>query len=81
MDDLNVLFFFRFKGNLHICLLQITGYSSLYVSVEDLRKEPFSSENPEHEAMLLKVRTPSPASKHQRDAAAIILPAKKVAAD
>uniref|UniRef100_A0A3B3BDW4 ELMO/CED-12 domain containing 2 n=1 Tax=Oryzias melastigma TaxID=30732 RepID=A0A3B3BDW4_ORYME len=44
-----------FKGNLHICLLQITGYSSLYVSVEDLRKEPFSSENPEHEAMLLKL--------------------------
>lgn len=46
----------RFKGTLHICLLQITGYSSLYLSVEDLRKEVFNSENQEHEAMLLKVR-------------------------
>uniref|UniRef100_A0A3Q3ICZ4 ELMO domain-containing protein n=1 Tax=Monopterus albus TaxID=43700 RepID=A0A3Q3ICZ4_MONAL len=44
-----------FKGSLHICLLQITGYSSLFISVEDLRKEVFSSENPEHEAMLLKL--------------------------
>ncbi|XP_013863248.1 ELMO domain-containing protein 2 [Austrofundulus limnaeus] len=44
-----------FKGSLHICLLQITGYSSLYTSVEELRKEVFSSENPEHEAMLLKL--------------------------
>ncbi|XP_037546593.1 ELMO domain-containing protein 2 [Nematolebias whitei] len=44
-----------FRGNLHICLLQIVGYSSLYTSVEDLRKEVFSSENPEHEAMLLKL--------------------------
>ncbi|MEQ2245638.1 hypothetical protein ILYODFUR_030016 [Ilyodon furcidens] len=46
-----------FKGSVHICLLQITGYSSLYSSVEDLRKEVFSSNNPEHEAMLLKGRT------------------------
>uniref|UniRef100_A0A3Q2QDB4 ELMO/CED-12 domain containing 2 n=1 Tax=Fundulus heteroclitus TaxID=8078 RepID=A0A3Q2QDB4_FUNHE len=44
-----------FKGSLHVCLLQITGYSSLYSSVEDLRKEVFSSDNPEHEAMLLKL--------------------------
>uniref|UniRef100_A0A3B5A964 ELMO domain containing 2 n=1 Tax=Stegastes partitus TaxID=144197 RepID=A0A3B5A964_9TELE len=45
----------QFKASLHICLLQITGYSSLYTSVEDLRKEVFSSDNPEHEAMLLKL--------------------------
>uniref|UniRef100_A0A3P8R1T6 ELMO domain-containing protein n=1 Tax=Astatotilapia calliptera TaxID=8154 RepID=A0A3P8R1T6_ASTCA len=45
----------KFKESLHICLLQITGYSSLYISVEDLRKEVFSSDNPEHEAMLLKL--------------------------
>lgn len=44
-----------FKGSLHNCLLQITGYSSLYLSVEELRKEVFASENPEHEAMLLKL--------------------------
>ncbi|KAF7655500.1 hypothetical protein LDENG_00055090 [Lucifuga dentata] len=44
-----------FKESLHICLLQITGYRSLYVSVEDLRKEVFSSESLEHEAMLLKL--------------------------
>ncbi|KAK2817175.1 hypothetical protein Q5P01_025366 [Channa striata] len=45
----------QFKENLHICLLQITGYSSLFISVEDLRKEVFNSENAEHEAMLLKL--------------------------
>ncbi|KAF7223609.1 ELMO domain-containing protein 2 [Nothobranchius furzeri] len=45
----------QFKGTLHTCLLQITGYSSLYTSVEDLRKVVFSSENPDHEAMLLKL--------------------------
>ncbi|XP_029353849.1 ELMO domain-containing protein 2 [Echeneis naucrates] len=44
-----------FKDCLHICLLQITGYSGLYISVEDLRKEVFSSENAKHEAMLLKL--------------------------
>ncbi|XP_032394668.1 ELMO domain-containing protein 2 [Etheostoma spectabile] len=44
-----------FKESLHICLLQITGNSSLYISVEDLRKEVFNSENQEHEAMLLKL--------------------------
>uniref|UniRef100_A0A3P8SW26 ELMO/CED-12 domain containing 2 n=1 Tax=Amphiprion percula TaxID=161767 RepID=A0A3P8SW26_AMPPE len=45
----------QFKASLNICLLQITGYSSLYVSVEDLRKEVFSADNLEHEAMLLKL--------------------------
>lgn len=44
-----------FKESLHTCLLQITGYSRLYVAVEDLRKEVFSSDNPEHEAALLKL--------------------------
>ncbi|XP_028304982.1 ELMO domain-containing protein 2 [Gouania willdenowi] len=45
----------QFKERLHICLLQITGYSSLFVSVENLRKEVFDSDNPEHEAMLMKL--------------------------
>ncbi|XP_029016778.1 ELMO domain-containing protein 2 [Betta splendens] len=45
----------QFKENLHTCLLQITGYSSLFKSVEELRKEVFSSEKVEHEAMLLKL--------------------------
>ncbi|XP_015227066.1 PREDICTED: ELMO domain-containing protein 2 [Cyprinodon variegatus] len=45
----------QFRGRLHVCLLQITGYSSLFSSVEDLRKEVFSSECPQHEAMLLKL--------------------------
>lgn len=48
----------RFRGTLHVCLLQITGYNSLFLSVEDLRKEVFSSDNQEHEALLLKVRFP-----------------------
>lgn len=44
-----------FKERLHVCLLQITGHSSLYATVEDLRKEVFNSENQEHETMLLKL--------------------------
>ncbi|XP_060939481.1 ELMO domain-containing protein 2 [Limanda limanda] len=44
-----------FKQSLHTCVLQITGYGCLYTSVEDLRKEVFSSDNAEHEAMLLKL--------------------------
>lgn len=44
-----------FKASLHTCLLQITGYNQLYEAVEDLRKEVFSSDNPEHESMLLKL--------------------------
>lgn len=44
-----------FKKSLHLCLLQITGYSSLYTSVEELRKVVFDSENEQHEAMLLKL--------------------------
>ncbi|KAM3864802.1 ELMO domain-containing protein 2 [Diretmus argenteus] len=44
-----------FKERLHICLLQITGYRSLYTSVEELRKEVFNTNKSEHEAMLLKL--------------------------
>ncbi|KAG7267726.1 hypothetical protein CRUP_031616, partial [Coryphaenoides rupestris] len=44
-----------FRRSLHTCLLQITGYASLYTCVEDLRKETFSSDNVEHEDMLLKL--------------------------
>lgn len=44
-----------FKDSLHTCLLQITGYNQLYIAVEDLRKEVFSSDKPEHEALLLKL--------------------------
>ncbi|XP_072318801.1 ELMO domain-containing protein 2 [Eucyclogobius newberryi] len=44
-----------FKDSLHTCLLQITGYSQLYVGVEELRKEAFSSDNPAHESMLPKL--------------------------
>ncbi|XP_074541939.1 ELMO domain-containing protein 2 [Halichoeres trimaculatus] len=44
-----------FRENLHICLLQITGYSNLFVCVEDARKEVFDSENNVHETMLLKL--------------------------
>ncbi|XP_036373131.1 ELMO domain-containing protein 2 isoform X1 [Megalops cyprinoides] len=44
-----------FKLNLQVCLLQISGYKRLYVSVEDLRKQMFDSEKAEHENMLLKL--------------------------
>ncbi|MBN3297182.1 ELMD2 protein, partial [Amia calva] len=45
----------KFKMNLHVCLLQISGYKKLYVAVEDLRKQTFNSEMKEHENMLLKL--------------------------
>ncbi|CAN9510286.1 unnamed protein product [Ophioblennius macclurei] len=45
----------QFKERLHVCLLQIKGYSSLYASVEDLRTVTFCSDNPQHEAMLFKL--------------------------
>ncbi|XP_049576313.1 ELMO domain-containing protein 2 [Syngnathus scovelli] len=44
-----------FKESLHTSLLQITGYKSLYVTVEEVRKEVFSPENPQHEDMLIKL--------------------------
>uniref|UniRef100_A0A3Q2XU75 ELMO/CED-12 domain containing 2 n=1 Tax=Hippocampus comes TaxID=109280 RepID=A0A3Q2XU75_HIPCM len=44
-----------FKESLHTSLLQITGYESLYASVEDVRKEAFCPENTQHEAMLLEL--------------------------
>ncbi|KAL7889424.1 hypothetical protein AOLI_G00016820 [Acnodon oligacanthus] len=44
-----------FKGNLQQCLLQISGYNTLFTTVEELRKEVFDSENEDHEKMLLKL--------------------------
>lgn len=41
--------------NLHKCLIQISGYNTLFTTVEELRKEVFDSENEEHEKLLLKV--------------------------
>ncbi|XP_006011129.1 ELMO domain-containing protein 2 [Latimeria chalumnae] len=45
----------QFKSSLHLCLLQISGYKKLYLEVEDLRKQPYDSENKQHENMLLKL--------------------------
>ncbi|XP_076830778.1 ELMO domain-containing protein 2 [Brachyhypopomus gauderio] len=44
-----------FKVNLQQCLVQISGYNTLFALVEDLRKEVFDSDNKEHEKMLLKL--------------------------
>lgn len=44
-----------FNGSLYVCLLQITGYSRLCVSVENLRKKTFNSDDHDHEAMLLNL--------------------------
>ncbi|NXY11652.1 ELMD2 protein, partial [Pteruthius melanotis] len=44
-----------FKTNLHISLLQISGYKKLYLSVENLRKVPYDSENEEHEEQLIEL--------------------------
>ncbi|XP_025925128.1 ELMO domain-containing protein 1 isoform X4 [Apteryx rowi] len=41
--------------SLQACLLQIVGYRNLVAEVEKLRREPYDSENPQHEEMLLKL--------------------------
>ncbi|MBZ3884268.1 ELMO domain-containing protein 1 [Sciurus carolinensis] len=41
--------------SLQACLLQIVGYRNLIADVEKLRREPYDSENPQHEEMLLKL--------------------------
>lgn len=47
----------RLGVSLQACLLQIVGYRNLIAEVEKLRREPYDSENPQHEEMLLKVGT------------------------
>ncbi|NWQ74656.1 ELMD2 protein, partial [Columbina picui] len=44
-----------FKTNLHISLLQISGYTKLYLNVESLRKVPYDSDNKEHEEQLIEL--------------------------
>ncbi|CAI9617592.1 unnamed protein product [Staurois parvus] len=46
---------FRFQINLRICLLQISGYKKLFLEVEDVRKQPYNSDNPEHEQQLMEL--------------------------
>ncbi|PWA24405.1 hypothetical protein CCH79_00011885 [Gambusia affinis] len=41
--------------SLQASLLQIVGYRSLMTEVEKLRREPYDSENAEHESMLMKL--------------------------
>uniref|UniRef100_A0A3B3WBE3 ELMO domain-containing protein n=1 Tax=Poecilia mexicana TaxID=48701 RepID=A0A3B3WBE3_9TELE len=41
--------------SLQASLLQIVGYRSLMAEVEKLRREPYDSENTEHESMLMKL--------------------------
>lgn len=50
-----VLLHFRLGISLQACLLQIVGYRNLIADVEKLRREPYDSDNPQHEEMLLKV--------------------------
>ncbi|NXX46403.1 ELMD2 protein, partial [Tricholaema leucomelas] len=45
----------EFKTNLHISLLQISGYKKLYLNVENLRKVPYDSDNKEHEEQLIEL--------------------------
>lgn len=48
-------FFFSFVPTLRICLNQICGYRQLITDVETVRKIPYSSENIDHERLLLQV--------------------------
>ncbi|XP_063314522.1 ELMO domain-containing protein 2 [Pelobates fuscus] len=45
----------RFQISLRICLLQISGYKKLYLEVEDMRKQCYDCNNPEHEQQLLEL--------------------------
>ncbi|KAG9480110.1 ELMO domain-containing protein 2 [Eleutherodactylus coqui] len=45
----------RIQMNLRICLLQISGYKKLYLHVENVRKQPYDSDNPQHEQQLLEL--------------------------
>ncbi|XP_007895845.1 ELMO domain-containing protein 2 [Callorhinchus milii] len=45
----------KFKLCLQICLLQISGYNTLYTDSENLRKQSFDSANVKHEDMLMKL--------------------------
>lgn len=47
--------YFRLGISLQACLLQIVGYRNLIADVEKLRREPYDSDNPQHEEMLLQV--------------------------
>lgn len=55
MIELDYFFPPRLGVSLQACLLQIVGYRNLIAEVEKLRREPYDSENPQHEEMLLKV--------------------------
>uniref|UniRef100_A0A452TTL1 ELMO domain containing 1 n=1 Tax=Ursus maritimus TaxID=29073 RepID=A0A452TTL1_URSMA len=46
---------FKLGISLQACLLQIVGYRNLIADVEKLRREPYDSDNPQHEEMLLKL--------------------------
>lgn len=45
----------RFVDALFICLNQTCGYVDLCEEVEEIRKQPYSSENQDHEKQLLEV--------------------------
>ena len=46
---------FSFADSMFICLNQICGYTDLCHEAEQLRKEPYSSDNASHENRLMQV--------------------------
>ena len=48
---------FSFADSMFICLNQICGYTDLCHEAEQLRKEPYSSDNAGHEKRLMQVTT------------------------
>lgn len=55
IGNTNGLCCFRFGPTLKVCLSQICGYRRLVADVEALRKTSYSSDNMEHERLLLQV--------------------------
>ena len=48
-------FISRFVDSMFICLNQICGYTDLCLDIEQLRKQPYSSDDATHEKKLMQV--------------------------
>ena len=46
---------YRFSDTLHVCLSQICGYRQLVAEVEGVRRVQYSSDNLDHEELLMRV--------------------------
>lgn len=55
IKDINAQVHPQFAYAFQVCLCQICGYKRLFAEVEEMRKTPYSSENPDHEEKLMQL--------------------------